>query len=139
MARTAAELEQLSNRGDQMTINEKDLRRFSGSETMTRFNSLFKNALLSEGALYLAQEGRAFWLMDIIASVQGLEAVKGEYFQVWRLQVNEDRSAVVTCDDGNGNVLYTQAIEYTDFSLDHIKLYAVKDGDNLVIMLPGEY
>ena len=122
-----------------MTINEKDLRRFSGSETMTRFNSLFKNALLSEGALYLAQEGQAYWLMDIIASVQGLEAVKGEYFQVWRLQVNEDQSALVTCDDGNENILYTQAIEYTDFSLDHIKLYAVKDGDNLVIMLPGEY
>ena len=122
-----------------MTINEKDLRLFSGSETLTRFNSLFKNALLTEGALYVAKEGGAYWLMDIIASVQGLPRVKAEYFQSWGLHVYEGRTALAVCDDGNGNVLYTQAIEYTDFSLDHIKLYAVKDGARLVIMLPGEY
>ena len=122
-----------------MTINEKDLRRFSGSETMTRFNSLFKNALLSEGALYLAQEGGAFWLMDIIASVQGLEAVRAEPFQVWRLKVNEDRSAVVTCDDGNENILYTQEIPFTDFELSEVKVYATKDDQYLIIILPSEY
>ncbi len=46
-----------------MTINEKDLRLFSGSETLTRFNSLFKNALLTEGALYVAKEGARLVIM----------------------------------------------------------------------------
>jgi hypothetical protein len=54
-----------------------------------------------------------------------------------------ERSAIVndtfarsdTCDDGNGNIVFTKEIEHTDFPLDEIKLYFA---DN-VIHLPSEY
>jgi hypothetical protein len=35
-------------------------------------------------------------------------------FQVWTLTVTVEHSGVLTCDDGNGNAVYTQQIEYTD-------------------------
>jgi hypothetical protein len=48
-------------------------------------------------------------------------------------------TALLTLDDGNDNVLAEQFIEYTDFELDMIKLYACYNGDVWVIMLPKEY
>jgi hypothetical protein len=41
----------------------------------------------------------------------------------------------VTCDDGNGNIVFTKEIEHTDFPLDEITLYFA----NNVIHLPSEY
>jgi len=76
---------------------------------------------------------------NFTTSIITLDGIKGEYFQNWRLQVNQDKSALVTCDDGNGNLLYKQEIEFTDFPLDKMQLYAVDDGQSLTIMLPGEY
>jgi hypothetical protein len=75
-------------------------------------------------------------LLDIIAIAQQHEPrVAQEEFQVWKLQVRADRSATVLCDDGNGNVVYTQEIPFTDFPLDEVKLYFA----NNVIHLPSEY
>jgi hypothetical protein len=51
------------------------------------------------------------------------------------LQVRADRSATLLCDDGNGNVVYTQEIPFTDFPLDEVRLYFA----NNVIHLPSEY
>jgi len=53
--------------------------------------------------------------------------------------VNEDKSALVIADDGNENIIYTQAVPFTDFSLPEFKLYASREGDQLIILLPGEY
>ena len=61
--------------------------------------------------------------------------VAAEDFQVWKLAVQPDRSATLTCDDGNGNVVFSKKIEYTDFPLDEITLYFA----NNVIHLPSEY
>jgi hypothetical protein len=41
----------------------------------------------------------------------------------------------LTCDDGNGNIVFTKDIEHTDFPLDEITLYFT----NNVIHLPSEY
>ena len=54
---------------------------------------------------------------------------------MWTLKVNPDSSALLTCDDGNGHVVYEQAVPFTDFPLPEVKLYFC----NNVIMLPGEY
>jgi hypothetical protein len=56
-------------------------------------------------------------------------------FQVWKLAVRPDRTATLTRDDGNGNVVFAKEIEHTDFPLDEITLYFV----NNVIHLPSEY
>jgi hypothetical protein len=46
-----------------------------------------------------------------------------------------NRTASLTCDDGNGNIVFTKNIEHTDFPLDEITLYFA----NNVIHLPSEY
>ena len=122
-----------------MNIDKKVLAQFIGTQTWHRFNRLSPNSLLTDGAQYVAEEGGAYWLMDIIASAQLDPKVKAEPFQVWKLAVNDDQSAIMEADDRNGNAIYTQAIPWTDFILDNMKLYAVKEEDYLIIMLPSEY
>ena len=122
-----------------MSIDKKALAQFIGTQKWHRFNRLSPNSLLTDGALYVADEGGAYWLMDIIASAQLDPKVKAEPFQAWTLAVNDDQSAIARATDGNENLIYTQAIKWTDFSLDNIKLYAAKEEDYLIIMLPSEY
>jgi hypothetical protein len=42
---------------------------------------------------------------------------------------------VLTCDDGNGRVVFSERLEYTDFPPDGITLYFT----NNTILLPSEY
>jgi hypothetical protein len=37
-----------------------------------------------------------------------------EEFQSWKLKVNTDRPATLTCEDGDGGTVFTKAIEFTD-------------------------
>ncbi len=116
-------------------LRESDLIQFTGTENWHRFG-INRKVLCTDGAKYIADEGGAYWLLDAIAIAQLYEkTVAAEEFQVWVLNVNPDRTASLTCDDGNGNIVYTQQIEFTDFPLDEIKLYFT---DN-VILLPSEY
>jgi hypothetical protein len=72
--------------------------------------------------------------LDEIAFAQrGHQRVAAEAFQLWKLRVHSDHTATLTC--GNGNVVFTKAIEYTDFPLEEITLYFT---DN-IILLPSEY
>jgi hypothetical protein len=56
-------------------------------------------------------------------------------FKFWKLAVRPDQTATLTCDDGNGNIVFTKQIEHTDFPLDELTLYFA----NRVIHLPSEY
>ena len=117
------------------TLSESQLRQFTGSENWYR-HSINRSVLYTDGAQFLAEQGGAYWLLDIIAIAQQHELrVSQEEFQVWKLQVRADRSATIFCDDGNGNVVYTQEIPFTGFPLDEVKLYFA----NNVIHLPSEY
>jgi Family of unknown function (DUF6876) len=58
-----------------------------------------------------------------------------EEFQVWTLRVGADNTASLKCDDGNGNVVYSKDIGFTDFPLDEVKLWFA----NEVIYLPSEH
>jgi hypothetical protein len=117
------------------TLSESQLRQFTGSENWYR-HGINRSVLYTDGAQFLAEQGGSYWLLDIIAIAQQHEPrVAQEEFQVWKLQVRADRSATVLCDDGNGNVVYTQEIPFTDFPLDEVKLYFA----NNVIHLPSEY
>ena len=116
-------------------LTEFNLRQFTGSENWYR-HGINRNVLFTDGAKFVADEGRAYWLLDAIAICQRYEKrVSDEEFQVWKLKVNADRTASLVCDDGNDNIVYTQHIEFTDFPLDEIKLYFT---DN-TILLPSEY
>ena len=120
---------------DAKTLTPDDLRQFTGSAHWYR-HGLNRNVTFTDGAKYLADTAGAYWLLDAIALAQPYEkAVAAEDFQFWILRVAPDRSATLTCEDGNGHAVFTQAIPYTDFPLDAIKLYFT----NNVILLPSEY
>ena len=117
------------------TLTAEALRQFTGTEEWYR-HSLNRKVLYTEGAQYLAEYGGAYWLLDSIAISQAhVKVVATEEFQVWTLKVNPDSTALLTCDDGNGRIVYEQALSFSDFPMPEVKLYFC----NNVIMLPSEY
>ncbi len=112
-----------------LTINE--LRQFSGTEHWYRHLSGY---LYTDGVQYVAQEGGAYWLIDKILFTTRAKNILQE-FGAWKLEVNEDKSATLVCEDGNYNELYREKIEWTDFPLKRIELW-FKNG---VLILPNEH
>ncbi|MBF0105779.1 MAG: hypothetical protein HQM16_10690 [Deltaproteobacteria bacterium] len=112
-----------------------ELNQFTGTEEYHRMNGL----LLTDGARYLAERAGAFWLMDVIWSyVATSKKIREEGFLSCKLSVKDNKARFVI-DDGNDNVLATQEIEYTDFPLDEIGLFAQRYGKDYVVMLTSEY
>lgn len=116
------------------TLTKADLSQFTGTEVWFR-HELVKSVLYTEGVQYMAEVGGAYWLVDEIAFSQSKPKVKAESFQFWKLTVDSDRTATLSCEDGNGNIVYIKQIEYTDFPLNEMVLYYT---DN-VILLTSEY
>jgi hypothetical protein len=118
------------------TLTKDDLRQFTGSETWWR-HALVRDIVFTDGAKHVADAGGAYWLLDEIALAQRYnKAVAGEEFQLWKLAVDLDKSrGTLTCEDGNGHVVFRKEIEFTDFPLDEIQLYFC----NKTILLPSEY
>lgn len=116
------------------TLTKDELAHFTGSETWWR-HALVRDIVFTDGAKHVADAGGAYWLLDEIALAQRYKRkVAAEEFQVWTLKV-KDHTARLTCDDGNGNVVYSKPIPFTDFPLDEISLYFC----NKTILLPSEY
>ena len=117
------------------TLTKADLAHFTGSETWWR-HALVRDVLFTDGAKHVADAGGGYWFLDEIALAQQYERrVAGEAFQVWKLKVMDDRTATLACDDGDGNVVFSKPIEFTDFPLDEISFYFC----NNTILLPSEY
>jgi hypothetical protein len=117
------------------TLTASDLARFTGTEYWYQ-HPLVPTVAYTDGAKFVATEGGAYWLLDIIALAQRYEkAVIAEPFQAWKLTVQKERTATLICEDGNGKQVYWQHLDYTDFPLAEIILYVTDQ----VILLPGEY
>jgi len=116
------------------TLTLHDLRQFTGTEHWFR-HWMERQVTYTDGMQHVAETAGAYWLIDAIAFAQScVEPVKAEQFQVWKLTVTDHR-AVLACEDGNGNHVYKQAIEYTDFPLPQFTVWV----SNNVMMLPSEY
>jgi hypothetical protein len=96
-----------------------------------------RSILFTDGAKYVADKAGAYWLLDEIAFAQrGEKAVAAEEFQVWKLTVNLDQhTATLTCDDGNGRIVFEKPIPFTDFPLPEFSLWFT----NNTIYLPSEH
>lgn len=97
----------------------------------------------TDGIKYLAENGGA-WLLDAIASWQKEPIIKSDQdlskVQFWRLKVNLDNSAVLTCERDRDDVVITQKIPFTDFPLSEVGIYLcdMNTGQG-VLLLPSEY
>ena len=115
-------------------LSERDLMQFTGSENWDR-HGLYRDVLFTDGTKYVADQGGAYWLLDEIALAQRHQkAVAAEEFQVWTLTVNTDRTAALTCENGNGKTVFEKRIDYTDFPAKSITLWF----ENKTIYLPSE-
>jgi hypothetical protein len=115
-------------------LTKADLIHFTGSEHWYR-HALNRDVLFTDGAKYVADEGGAYWLLDTIALLQrSNKRIAAEEFQVSKLAVRSDRTATLTCEDGNYNLVYTQQLEFTDFPAPEITLWF----ENNTIYLPSE-
>jgi hypothetical protein len=94
-----------------------------------------RSILFTDGAKYVADAAGAYWLLDEIALAQRfVKAVAAEEFQAWKLTVNPDSTAALTCEDGNYDVVFTKRIPFTDFPPEGITLWF----ENNTIYLPSE-
>jgi hypothetical protein len=117
------------------TLTKDDLHQFTGSETWYR-HGINRRVTFTDGAKYVADHGGAYWLLDEIALIQPHHKEVGRTrFQFWKLVVRPDHTATLTCDNGNGKIVYSKEIEFTDFPLDEISFYFT----NNVIYLPSEH
>jgi hypothetical protein len=111
-----------------------DFTQFTGTQCYYRVSRQF---VVTDGCKYLAENAACYWLFDTV-SCHIAESKTEDWFILVRLEVADSR-AVLSYEDGNGNVYARQEIEYTDFPLDQITLYACWDGERWVLMLPSEY
>jgi hypothetical protein len=107
--------------------------------------------LFTDGVKFLAEKAGAFWMIDLVFSHQPEIHAKArrdtkyrDEFQVWKFNLNYSGGMHAVCDDGDGLVLASQDVEYTDFPLDHIKLYCTKNVDEngktlMILYLPSEH
>ena len=117
-----------------MTILEQDiqseLNQFTGTGRYWRYGSLN----LTDGVHFLAEKCRCFWLIDSILLAQS-RFPKLKDFQLWTLDVQENKSATLSLFKDTDKLVWTHKISHTDFPLTTIKLYCIND----VLLLPSEY
>ena len=87
----------------------------------------------TDGIQYLAVKAGAYWLIDIVASYQ--PRFKNIPFQLWRIEVKDEKAVVTMREDTGRKPLVTQKFDYTDFPLAELEWYVC---DN-VMLLKGEY
>jgi hypothetical protein len=106
---------------------------FTGSETWYR-HPLNPSITFTDGAKYVADQCGAYWLLDEIVTNQLRASVRAEEFQHWKLEV-KDNKGWLSCDDGNGKIVFTKRIPFTDFPVEDMRFYFSGN----VIMMPSEY
>ncbi len=123
-----------------MTHNklESQLSAFCGSQNLY-YRSTPILIHYTDGIKWLQANLNCYWLIDIIASYQTTEFKTANDRQFWKLVVI-DNSAVITCDDGDGNISVTQSIDYTDFPLPELNIWLnIQEGGRIFLYLPSEY
>lgn len=116
-----------------------ELAGFTGTESYHRLTCMH-NFLATDGVAYLAEHAGVFWLMDVIAS--HLSSVpRDQGFVIARYAGTPGASGLFSLtDDIPANETYAmQSIEFSDFPLDEIVLYVVRQGAQWVVMLRSEY
>jgi hypothetical protein len=121
---------------DKEDLELKALHQFNGT---TRYWD-YLGMLITDGIIYIMQNGYNWLVTDAIITIHSDKRIqnylKNENFLSIKLKVNrENKTAKVTFEDGNNNVLVYHIYDYTDAKVDELVLFYV-DG---VLMLSNEY
>jgi len=98
--------------------------------------TFMKDFVVTDGVNIMFEKLQCYWVGDIVASYIPTIMKLDSFFSV-KVIVN-DSKAIFTIDDGNGNILVTQDIPYTDLK-QNLKMFLQYDEQNFVLMLPSEY
>ena len=115
-------------------LTQESLAQFTGTATWYQ-HDLVRTITYTEGVKHVADEGKAHWLIDYIASMQLEPKIADKPFQVWRLMVDDVHQAIITCENGDGRNIYRDDFSYTDFPLPEITFWVTEN----VVLLPSEY
>ncbi|MEP1075173.1 hypothetical protein NDI52_07175 [Leptolyngbya sp. PL-A3] len=117
-------------------LTAADLTQFTGTST---YYQHWLGIQYTDGVFFLAERGGAYWLIDAIASWQIDPRIRDDQMlqqiQFWALTVNDNRSAVLSCERDTDDIAVTQTIPFTDFPLKEIRLYLQRG----ILLLPAEY
>ena len=115
-------------------LTQNDLKQFTG--TSCYYRHWLQRFVYTDGVQHVAQAGKAYWLIDAIASHQP-EVLKDpmlKEIQFWKLRVNADQTAQLICERDTDEVALTQDIPFTDFPLNEVRFYLTQG----VLLLPSE-
>ena len=114
---------------------KQELMQFTGTMQYHKITS-FSKLVVTDGILYLCEKAKCYWLIDIVASVQHLEKIQqNKEFILWVIDVKDKKAVVKALTDSDGEVLYEQKVEYTDFPLKRFEFYQEQD----VALLKNEH
>ena len=124
-----------------------DLQMFTGTEQWFR-HPLSSNFMYTDGVKFFAEHcgGGAYWFLDILATELADLQETEEFMSITLIvvdsidkeetdKISRSGSAKILVDDGNGNVLYTREVEFTDAEEGVWKFFLT----NNVLLLPSEY
>jgi len=116
---------------DDLTL--KDLGQYYGTEQYHKI-SLFPSVKLTDGIMYIVNNGYSWFVTDALAVYVCDEKIKQEGFLSIKLKLLESNKAKMEITEGNEKILYTQDYDFTDAKKD-LSLFLI-DG---VLLLSGEY
>ncbi len=132
---------------DTNPLTHDELYQFTGDDE--RYRHPFVHSLIyTPGVKHLAERAGAYWLIDEIAfAIDGDEVWKAGQrdprirdLHFWKLEVKPGRSAELTAKADSGEQPFvSREIHFTDFSLDHIDIWAGFDGRHWTLYLPSEH
>ncbi|MDA8746445.1 hypothetical protein N9N28_17615 [Rubripirellula amarantea] len=129
------------------TLTKHDLRQFSGDLVRYR-HPLNRQVIYTPGVRHVAEEGGAYWLIDAIAchigspafnrAAQRDDRIAAMHF--WTLDMDSRFCGVLTARaDSPETPFIAQRLEFTDFPLDIIYIWAAFDGEHWTLYLPSEH
>jgi len=134
------------NTAEKQEITLDGLRKFTGDTERYR-HPLNRMVIYTPGVQFLAEQAGAYWLIDVIASyltpkVLGRHAKEDSRIldlHFWRLDVLDGKGLVTAFVDKGYRPFITQEIQFTDFPLETVDIWAGYDGDHWTLYLPSEH
>lgn len=122
-------------------LTNESLREFTGSETLFK-HGFFLGVCYTEGVRHVAREGKAYWLLDEIASHlirMNISPFSQKALHFWKLTVKDNQGVLLARVDSDQKPFFKKELDYTDFPLDEIDIWAAYNEHGWTIYLPSEH